>query len=114
MRREGNERRVTTSKKPWARRDEHRREERVDRDDREQRLRDEAHAIDHRWTSSDDGSRDDDKKTVASEGESEDEDDTTGSDHIVVATTIAINVEAHEAPTNIDRDAETAAIATIN
>jgi hypothetical protein len=44
-------------------------------DDRERRLRDEAHAIDHRWTSSDDGSRDDDKKTVASEGENEDEDD---------------------------------------
>ena len=41
-------------------------------------------------------------------------DDTTGVDHIVVATTIAINIEAHEAPTNIDRDAETAAIATIN
>jgi hypothetical protein len=41
-------------------------------------------------------------------------DDTTGVDHIVVATMIAINVEVHKAPTNIDRDAETAAIATIN
>ena len=41
-------------------------------------------------------------------------DDTTGVEHIAMATTIAINVEAHEAPTNIDRDAETAAIATIN
>jgi hypothetical protein len=41
-------------------------------------------------------------------------DNTMGVDHIVVATTIAINVKVHKAPTNIDRDAETAAIATIN
>ncbi len=75
MRREGDERQATTSKKPWARHDERRREERVGRDDREQRLRDKAHAIDHRWTSSDDGSRDDDKKTVASEEEKSEDDD---------------------------------------
>jgi hypothetical protein len=63
-----------TSKKLWAQRNKHQREERVGRDDRELRLRDEAHAINHRWTSSDDGSRNDDKKMAASEGESKDED----------------------------------------
>jgi hypothetical protein len=49
--------------------------ERVGRDNRKQQLRDEAHTIDYRWTSSNDGSCDDEKKTVASEGESEDKGD---------------------------------------
>ncbi len=41
-------------------------------------------------------------------------DDTTRVNCIVVATTIAINIEVHKAPTSIDRDAETTMIAPIN
>jgi hypothetical protein len=72
-RREGDDRQATTSKKPWARRNECWREERVGCDDRERRPRNEAHAINHRWMSNDDKSRDDDKKTVVSEDDNKDD-----------------------------------------
>jgi hypothetical protein len=74
--REGDDRRATTSKKTWVRRDERQRNEKSGRDDRERCLRDKAHAIDNQWTSSDDESRINDEKMVASKEEkSEDEDE---------------------------------------
>jgi hypothetical protein len=59
----------------WARRDERQRDEKSGHDDRERRLRDEAHAIDNQWMSSDDESCDNDEKIVASEEEKSEDDD---------------------------------------
>jgi hypothetical protein len=68
-RREGNDCRATSTKKTWVQRDERRRNEKSGCDDHERRLRDEAHAINNLWTSSDNKSCDNDKKTVAREEE---------------------------------------------
>jgi hypothetical protein len=61
-RHEGDDRRATTLKKMWAQRDERRRGKKSGRNDRERRLCNKAHAINNRWTSSDNESRDNDKK----------------------------------------------------